>query len=135
MISFGIDYIISLLFRARMQLYTLLAPQHVLAALAAWLLLCGLLVLFSVLVTAKLAPSAAGSGIPEMKTILRGVKLKEYLTGKTLLAKVIGLASILGSGLPLGKEGPVMHMASILATMLQDIVKAINGYEENDQRS
>lgn len=33
----------------------------------------------------------AGSGIPEMKTILRGVALKEYLTFKTLVAKVIGL--------------------------------------------
>lgn len=32
-----------------------------------------------------------GSGIPEMKTILRGVALKEYLTFKTLVAKVIGL--------------------------------------------
>lgn len=32
-----------------------------------------------------------GSGIPEMKVILRGVALKEYLTFKTLVAKVIGL--------------------------------------------
>lgn len=39
-----------------------------------------------------------------MKTILRGVVLKEYLTFKTLIAKVIGLTATLGSGLPLGKE-------------------------------
>ena len=45
-----------------------------------------------------------GSGIPEMKTILRGVALKEYLTFRTLVAKVIGLTATLGSGLPLGKE-------------------------------
>lgn len=45
-----------------------------------------------------------GSGIPEMKTILRGVTLKEYLTFKTLVAKVIGLTATLGSGMPLGKE-------------------------------
>lgn len=45
-----------------------------------------------------------GSGIPEMKTILRGVALKEYLTFKTLLAKTIGLTATLGSGMPLGKE-------------------------------
>jgi len=45
-----------------------------------------------------------GSGIPEMKTILRGVQLKEYLTFKTLVAKVIGLTATLGSGMPLGKE-------------------------------
>lgn len=39
-----------------------------------------------------------------MKTILRGVALKEYLTFKTLVAKVIGLTATLGSGMPLGKE-------------------------------
>lgn len=50
------------------------------------------------------APQSIGSGIPEMKTILRGVTLKEYLTFKTLVAKVIGLTATLGSGMPLGKE-------------------------------
>lgn len=45
-----------------------------------------------------------GSGIPEMKTILRGVVLKEYLTFRTLVAKIVGLCSSLGSTLPLGKE-------------------------------
>lgn len=39
-----------------------------------------------------------------MKTILRGVALKEYLTFKTLVAKVIGLTATLGAGMPLGKE-------------------------------
>lgn len=39
-----------------------------------------------------------------MKTILRGVALKEYLTFRTLVAKVIGLTATLGSGMPLGKE-------------------------------
>jgi len=48
--------------------------------------------------------SVAGSGIPEMKTILRGVALKEYLTFRTLIAKVVGLTATLGSGMPLGKE-------------------------------
>lgn len=51
-----------------------------------------------------MAPQSIGSGIPEMKTILRGVALKEYLTFKTLVAKVIGLTATLGAGMPLGKE-------------------------------
>lgn len=46
----------------------------------------------------------AGSGIPELKTILRGVVLKEYLTLKAFVAKVIGLTASLGSGMPVGKE-------------------------------
>jgi H+/Cl- antiporter ClcA len=39
-----------------------------------------------------------------MKTILRGVALKEYLTFRTLIAKIVGLTATLGSGMPLGKE-------------------------------
>ena len=39
-----------------------------------------------------------------MKTVLRGVVLKEYLTFRTLVAKVVGLTATLGAGMPLGKE-------------------------------
>ena len=49
-------------------------------------------------------PVMPGSGIPELKTILRGVVLKEYLTLKAFVAKVIGLTAGLGSGMPVGKE-------------------------------
>jgi hypothetical protein len=49
-----------------------------------------------------------------MKTILRGVALKEYLTARTLVAKVVGLTATLGSGMPLGKE----VIQSVCAVML-----------------
>lgn len=45
-----------------------------------------------------------GSGIPEMKTIMRGVVLKEYLTFRTLISKMVGLTAAAGSGIPMGKE-------------------------------
>ncbi|XP_075233204.1 chloride channel protein 2 isoform X2 [Lycorma delicatula] len=76
-----------------------------------------------------------GSGIPEMKTILRGVTLKEYLTFRTLVAKVIGLTASLGSGLPLGKEGPFVHIASIVATLLSKLVTSFQGIYENESRN
>uniref|UniRef100_A0A3Q2VDP8 Uncharacterized protein n=1 Tax=Haplochromis burtoni TaxID=8153 RepID=A0A3Q2VDP8_HAPBU len=62
------------------------------------------LIVFSAGFTQIVSPQAAGSGISEMKTILRGVLLKEYLTFRTFVAKVISLAFALGSGMPLGKE-------------------------------
>lgn len=44
-----------------------------------------------------------------MKTILRGVILKEYLTLKAFVAKVVALTAGLGSGIPVGKEvGPLV---------------------------
>ena len=54
---------------------------------------------------------AAGSGIPEMKSILAGSPQRGYLTTRTLLVKVFGLMLVLGSGLPLGKEGPFVHIS------------------------
>lgn len=76
-----------------------------------------------------------GSGIPEMKTILRGVALKEYLTFKTLVAKVIGLTATLGSGMPLGKEGPFVHIASIVAQLLSKLITSFQGIFENESRN
>ena len=74
-----------------MSLYLLSSDVHWALSLLTWVSFTILLVLFAVYFTAYVAPSAAGSGIPEMKTILRGVKLKEYLTARTLLAKVISI--------------------------------------------
>ena len=55
----------------------------------------------------------------------RGVVLKEYLTFKTLVAKVVGLTATLGSGMPLGKEGPFVHIASIVAALLTKLVTRV----------
>ena len=54
-------------------------------------------------------PLAAGSGIPELKTYLNGVRLKGLLRLKTLAAKVGGIAFSIGAGLIAGKEGPFVH--------------------------
>uniref|UniRef100_A0A8P4KK66 Chloride channel, voltage-sensitive 1a n=1 Tax=Dicentrarchus labrax TaxID=13489 RepID=A0A8P4KK66_DICLA len=81
----------------------------------AWVSYPLIFILFSSLFCHLVAPQAIGSGIPELKTILRGVVLKEYLTLKAFVAKVIGLTAALGSGMPVGKEGPFVHIASICA--------------------
>merc|ERR1719341_1373426 len=80
----------------------------------AWVSLPVFLVLFSTGFVHVVAPQAIGSGIPEMKTILRGVVLKEYLTFRTLVAKVVGLTATLGSGMPLGKEDPSSTLPQLL---------------------
>lgn len=53
----------------------------------------------------SLCPSLPGSGIPELKTILTGVILEEYLAIENFGAKVVGLTCTLacGSTLFLGK--------------------------------
>lgn len=90
-------------YAARIWLYRDLTSQPY-TQYFAWVSLPVCLILFSAGFVHLIAPQSIGSGIPEMKTILRGVTLKEYLTFKTLVAKVIGLTATLGSGMPLGKE-------------------------------
>ncbi|CAK5111625.1 unnamed protein product [Meloidogyne enterolobii] len=68
-------------------------------------------------------------------TILRGVILKEFLTLKTLLSKMVGLTLSLGSGLPIGKEGPFVHIASVVANQLSHCVHSIKGAYSNESRS
>ena len=58
-----------------------------------------------------------------MKTILRGIVIHNYLTWQTLVSKVIGLCFSMGSGLPIGKEGPFVHIACIMSNLLGQNVK------------
>jgi hypothetical protein len=88
---------------------------------AAWVGFSLALCWLAILLTALLAPQAAGSGIPEMKSILSGgmkTSSRSYLSLRTLCAKVIGLVLALGGGLPLGKEGPFVHIACCLSTAM-----------------
>ncbi|XP_063984516.1 chloride channel protein 2 isoform X3 [Diachasmimorpha longicaudata] len=133
-ISYAMDRGISMCNNARIWLYQDLMSHPALQYLA-WVSLPVCLILFSAGFVHIVAPQSIGSGIPEMKTILRGVALKEYLTFRTLVAKVIGLTATLGSGLPLGKEGPFVHIASIVATLLSKLVTSFQGIYENESRN
>lgn len=73
----------------------------------------------------RFAPYAAGSGVPEIKTVLSGVELKGYLGVWPMLIKIIGLGFSVSSGLNLGKEGPFVHLASALAYVLAVSVEDI----------
>jgi chloride channel 7 len=65
-----------------------------------------------------LAPPAAGSGIPEIKAFLNGVKLDGALNFFVLIAKVFGMCLSVASSLPLGKEGPMIHVGSIIGAII-----------------
>ncbi|KAL4616749.1 chloride channel protein 1 [Arapaima gigas] len=104
---------------------------NVLLQFLAWVTYPMVLIMFACLFCHLVAPQSIGSGIPELKTILRGVVLKEYLTLKAFVAKVIGLTASLGSGMPVGKEGPFVHIASICAAVLSKIMSIFSGVYEN----
>ncbi|KAL3315962.1 H(+)/Cl(-) exchange transporter 3 [Cichlidogyrus casuarinus] len=71
-----------------------------------------------VLLVKSFAPYACGSGIPEIKTILSGFIIRGYLGKWTLLIKSIGMILGVAAGLSLGKEGPMVHMASCCGNII-----------------
>lgn len=80
--------------------------------------LCGLCYcVFSACLVRYFAPTARGSGIPEVKTILGGFCMSDVLSGRTLLIKIIGLCFVVASGMSLGKEGPLVHVACCWASL------------------
>lgn len=79
-------------------------------------------------------PAGKGSGIPQVKAYLNGVKIPHLLRClalalrlapilcswalcrfKTLIAKLIGVMTTVAGGLAAGKEGPMIHVGCIIA--------------------
>lgn len=83
--------------------------------LVVWMLINSVLVCLGCLLVTKLEPQAAGSGIPQIKCYLNGVKIPGLLTLKALLAKVFGVILSVSGGLVCGKEGPMIHSGAIVA--------------------
>ncbi|XP_042468328.1 chloride channel protein CLC-c-like [Zingiber officinale] len=67
---------------------------------------------------AYVAPAAAGSGIPEVKAYLNGVDAHSILAPSTLFVKIFGSIGGVAAGLMVGKEGPMVHTGSCIASIL-----------------
>ncbi|XP_066535226.1 chloride channel protein 2-like [Hoplias malabaricus] len=110
------------------------AHSNVFLQYLAWVSIPVLLISFSAGFTYLVGPQATGSGIPEMKTILKGVNVKDHLGLNTLLAKLVGLTCALGSGMPLGKESPFVHIGSICGAQLSRFAAYIGKVKENESQ-
>merc|ERR1712166_291298 len=86
-----------------------------------WMAVGIFLLTFAWSFTQLVSVDAIGSGIPRMKAVLSGADPKGSLSFQCLAAKVIGLTCALGSGLPIGKEGPFVHIGTCIASLLTKI--------------
>ncbi len=77
------------------------------------------------------ASYAKHSGIPEIKTVLGGFVIRRFMGGWTLVVKSLGLCLAVASGLWLGKEGPLVHVACCCANLLMKLSPSLN---ENEAR-
>ena len=67
------------------------------------------------------APAAAGSGLPQLKAFLNGCHAPQILLPSTLIAKAIGTTLVVTSGLPIGREGPMVAIGAALAACISSI--------------
>ncbi|KAK4443211.1 chloride channel [Podospora aff. communis PSN243] len=66
----------------------------------------------------KMMYMAAGSGIPEIKTILSGFVIPHFLDFKVLVVKAVGSTFAVATGMCLGKEGPFVHISTSIGYLV-----------------
>lgn len=69
---------------------------------------------------------AAGSGIPQVKTILGGFILRGCLGLQTLLAKTLALVPAIASGLMIGEQGPIVHISVSIGNVVSRLYHKYN---------
>ncbi|XP_029015556.1 H(+)/Cl(-) exchange transporter 7 isoform X2 [Betta splendens] len=84
-------------------------------SLLLWAVLNSAFVMVGSIIVAFFEPVAAGSGIPQIKCYLNGIKIPRVVRLKTLLVKVFGVICSVAGGLAVGKEGPMIHSGAVIA--------------------
>ncbi|XP_053137418.1 chloride channel protein ClC-Kb-like isoform X2 [Hemicordylus capensis] len=137
LVSFAMDFTVSRVAHAHMWLYQEIGDYLVLKYLS-WTMYPIALSAFSTGFAQSITPHSGGSGIPELKTILTGVLLEEYLAIQNFGAKVVGLTCTLacGSTIFLGKVGPFVHLSSMIAAYLGRVRTSVSGdYEDKSKQN
>lgn len=86
---------------------------------------------FAALLVQEYALYAKHSGIPEIKTVLGGFVIRRFLGTWTLVTKSAGLVLAVASGMWLGKEGPLVHVACCCANLF---IKLFANIGDNEAR-
>jgi chloride channel 3/4/5 len=81
--------------------------------------------------TGKTMYMAAGSGIPEIKTILSGFVIPNFLDFKVLFVKGFGAVFAVATGMCLGKEGPFVHISTCVGYL---VAKRFSKYRNNGRK-
>ncbi len=74
----------------------------------------------------RLAPEAAGSGIPQVKAALANLPI--ILNLRVAVVKMISVILVVGSGLQLGRQGPTVQIGAALAAQLSQWVPTSPAY-------
>ncbi len=81
----------------------------------AWGIQLGFKLIFALIAALLVAywPPSGGSGIPDVMGYLNGVDLKEIISIRTFFIKLFSCMAVNLSGLPVGPEGPIIHLGAM----------------------
>lgn len=88
--------------------------------------------LIASLITVYIGPGSTGSGVAETMGILNGVKAPDFISIKNLVVKFFGVGLAVSAGLAAGKEGPLIHMGTIVGQAVPYIPLPFARYFRND---
>mmetsp|Transcript_15695 Transcript_15695/g.44525 ORF Transcript_15695/g.44525 Transcript_15695/m.44525 type:complete len:879 (+) Transcript_15695:66-2702(+) len=83
--------------------------------------------LLSALFVVFVDPYTRGSGVPEMKSFLNGVRIPAIFGVRAFLSKFFGVIFTVPSGLVTGKEGPLIHLGAIVGESVCRITADLPG--------
>ena len=63
-------------------------------------------------------PHAKASGMARIKSNLNGADITGYLTRRVLFAKSVAITLVVSASLPLGRDGPLVHLGACIGSLL-----------------
>ena len=82
-----------------------------------WLLFSMVCVILSTVICG-FWPYAAGSGVPDVMAYLNGVTFPKVFNLRTLIGKLMSCSLAVAGGLPVGPEGPMIHIGALIGAGL-----------------
>lgn len=131
-IAFLMDILVEELVQLRWISTEIIAKSH---PSLGWFVLIVFSILFVLIASALsvfVAPSAIGSGVAEAIGILNGVAYADYICPKALFVKFFGVCFAVAGGLCGGKEGPLVHIGSIVGYASAYLPLGFTKYFRND---
>ncbi|XP_077467426.1 chloride channel K isoform X2 [Stigmatopora argus] len=130
-LSFLIDLCVGKLLTAHQWLYSQLEGNNLLQFLC-WTLYPACLCAMSSSLCYNICPFSTGSGIPEVRTMLSGIQLPQYLSLTNMFIKFSGLICTLaaGSTIFLGKVGPFVHLCTMVGSYLRNLCMLLHTKKE-----
>jgi H+/Cl- antiporter ClcA len=74
------------------------------------------------------APEGTGSGIPEVKAYLNGVRVKKFTSWKLFVVKIVGTILSVSSSLAVGMEGPLIHIGAIVGASFTKTASSLSRF-------